>query len=163
MTNQKHFRILTPEGGLSTDTFVLPPRQPPDIKAGCTAVINERSGILLTVYDTRLFPAEAGVPAVADVPNNACWKYDRVQGVIEVRLSCPDHGGSLRRAMQANETPPAHTMPILAPIDGLSREPRGATSARPSLAPKKSALKSLARRLLFPFMTIAPCDAGKPP
>ncbi|MGO9111603.1 MAG: hypothetical protein ACLP9L_20455 [Thermoguttaceae bacterium] len=117
MTSQRRFRILTPEHGLSIDTFVLPPKQPRDIKAGCTAVIHERSGMLLTVYDTRLFPAEAAgaLPLVA-VPKSACLKHDKAQGVIEFRLSCPDHGGNLRGIVQSNETPPALTMPILAPL-----------------------------------------------
>ena len=88
MTCQRRFRILTPEGMLSGDTFVLPPRQPPNLKAGCTMLIHERSGTLLTVRDTRLFPAEAaGVIPVADVPKSACLK---IQGEIE-DLSPPAH------------------------------------------------------------------------
>ena len=91
MTNQRHFRILTPERGFSNDTFILPPRQPRNTQVGYTAVIHERSGALLAVRDTRLFPAEAvrAFP-VTDVPRIAYLNYDRAQGVIEVRLSCPD-------------------------------------------------------------------------
>ena len=91
MTSQRRFRISTPEGMLSGDTFVLPPRQPPNLKAGCTMLIHERSGTLLTVRDTRLFPAEAaGAIPLADVPKSACLK---IQGEIEDQVSCPDHDG----------------------------------------------------------------------
>jgi hypothetical protein len=84
MTVQRRFRILTPEGKLSDDTFVLPPEQPRNIKAGCTLLIHERSGTRVTICDARLFPAEAAVEIpVVDVPISACWRYDRLQGVIE--------------------------------------------------------------------------------
>ena len=97
MTAQRHFRILTPEGKLSADTFVLPPEQPRNIKAGCTLLIHQRSGTRVTVRDARLFPAEAAVKIpMADVPISACLRYDRLQGVIEVQLSCRDPGGNLR-------------------------------------------------------------------
>ena len=85
MTCRRRFRILTPAGMLSGDTFVLPPRQPPNLKAGCTMLIHERSDTLLTVRDTRLFPAEAaGAIPVADVTKSACLK---IQGEIEDQVS----------------------------------------------------------------------------
>ena len=59
MTGQRRFRILTPDGLLSRDTFVLPATQPRNIPAGCVRVIHELSGVLLTVHDTHLFPAAA--------------------------------------------------------------------------------------------------------
>ena len=87
MIAQRHFRILTPEGKLSADTFVLPPEQPRNIKAGCTLLIHQRSGTRVTVRDARLFPAEAAVKIpVADVPISACLRYDRLQGVCPVAL-----------------------------------------------------------------------------
>jgi hypothetical protein len=117
MTSQRRFRILTPERGLSSDTFVLPAKQPSEIKPGCTAVVHERSGTLLVVRDTRLFPAEAaGTLPVADAPKSDGLKYDRARGVIEVRLNCPDRGGNLRGMVRANETPLAARMPTLAPL-----------------------------------------------
>jgi hypothetical protein len=117
MISQRRFRILTPEHGFSIDTFVLPPKQPCNIKAGCTAVIHERSGMLVTVHDTRLFPAEAAkVLPVGDEPKSACSKCDSVQGVIEVQLSRPHRGGNLRGILQSNQTPPTIIRPILAPL-----------------------------------------------
>ena len=108
MTCQRRFRILTPEGMLSGDTFVLPPRQPPNLKAGCTMLIHERSGTLLTVRDTRLFPAEAaGAIPVADEPKSACLK---IQGEIEDRVSCPDHDGGQCGMMKPTAPIPTSVM-----------------------------------------------------
>ena len=117
MTSQRRFRILTPKLGLTSDTFVLPAKQPRDIKVGFTAVIHEHSGTLLTVHDTRLFPAgAAGTIPIVDASRSACLKYDRVHGVIEVRLSCPDLGSNLRGIVPSNKTPRALTKAILAPL-----------------------------------------------
>lgn len=117
MTCRRRYRILMPEGKLSGDTFVLPPEQPRNLKPGCTMLIHERSGTFLTVHDTRLLPAEAaGAIPVADTPKSACSKYDRVQGLIKVRLSCPDGDGFLRGMAEPNETAPGLTMPLLAPL-----------------------------------------------
>jgi hypothetical protein len=117
MTSQRRFRILTPQRGFSIDTFVLPAKQPREIKAGCTAVIHERSGRLLTVPDTRLFPAEAaGALPLVDAPKSDRLTFDRGQGVIEVRLNCPNHDGNPRGIVRANETPPALTVPVITPL-----------------------------------------------
>ncbi len=117
MTGQRRFRILTPEGKLSGDTFVLPPEQPRNIKAGCTLLIHERSGTRVTMCDARLFPAEAAVEIpIADAAISACLTYDRLQGVIQVRLSCRDRGGNLRGSVAPAKTPPAPSMPVLAPL-----------------------------------------------
>ncbi len=90
MTGQRRFRILTPEGKLSGDTFVLPPEQPRNIKAHCTLLIHERSGTRVTVFDARLFPAEAAAKIpVADVPISAFLRYDRLQGVDVSRAMKP--------------------------------------------------------------------------
>jgi len=57
MTGQRCFRILTPDGLLTRDTFVLPPTQPLHLPDGCVVLVHERSGLPLTVRDTRLFSA----------------------------------------------------------------------------------------------------------
>ena len=76
-------------------------------------LIHERSGTLLTVRDTRLFPAEAaGVIPVADVPKSACLN---IQREIEVRVSCPDHDGG-----QCGMKP---TVPISSPSATCSLRP----------------------------------------
>ena len=92
MANQKQFRILTPDGLLSSDTFVVPAEQPRTIKAGCVLVVHQQSGYMLTVHQTRLFPT---VPtAVATKPKSACLKCGRVAGVIGDRVTCPEHGNT---------------------------------------------------------------------
>ncbi len=93
MPNQRRFRILTPDGLLSHDTFVLPANQPRDIPAGCVRVMHEQSGTMLTVHDSRLFPAGATEAApFVKKPMSACLKCGRVTGVMEDQVTCPDHG-----------------------------------------------------------------------
>ena len=117
MSCQRRFRILTPNGMLSGDTFVLPPEQPRNRKAGCTLVIHERTGSPLTVHDTRLFPAEAaGALPIVDAPNSVSLNYDRVRRVIEVRLNRPDHDGSSRGMVEPNGPPSALAVPIPSPL-----------------------------------------------
>jgi hypothetical protein len=117
MTSHRRFRILTPEGRLSGDTFVLPPEQPSNLKVGCTLVIHERSGKLFTVHDARLFPAEAAgaVPAI-DTFSVEDLDYDHAQGVIEIRLNCSGEGGNSRGVGQADASPPPVARPFSAPL-----------------------------------------------
>jgi hypothetical protein len=102
---------------LSGDTFVLPPEQPRNLKADCTLVIHERSGALLTVRDTRLFPAEAaGALPVADASKSACLKCGTVQGVIEDRVSFRDHDGGSCGMVEPSKTPTVITVPVPTPL-----------------------------------------------
>jgi hypothetical protein len=95
MTSQRRFRILTPDGTLSRDTFALPAEQPRTIKADCVLVIDQRSGRALTVHGTRLFPVEAApAPAVAIEEKHVCLKCGKVQGVVEDQVSCLSRDGS---------------------------------------------------------------------
>jgi hypothetical protein len=95
MVANRRFRILTPDGLLSPDTFLLPAEQPHTISEGCVLVIDERSGILLTVHQTRLFPAEtAPFLPVVDKANSPCLRCGRVRGVVEDQVACPEHGGA---------------------------------------------------------------------
>jgi hypothetical protein len=90
MPGQRRFRILTPDGVLSRDTFVLPANQPRNIPPGCVRVVHEQSGTMLTVHDSRLFPAGAIGPAqFAHPPASACLKCGRVAGVADDGVSCP--------------------------------------------------------------------------
>jgi hypothetical protein len=94
MTDQKLYRILTPNGQLSYDTFVVLAEQPRTIKAGCVLVAQKRTGRLLSVHDSRLFPAESAAPvAAARKPRHVCLKCGRVEGVVEDLVTCPQHGG----------------------------------------------------------------------
>jgi hypothetical protein len=90
MTSQQ-YRILTPDGLLTVDTFVLAAQQPPSVKAGCTLVVHQQSGAAITVHKTRLFPADP--MAAIEKPKSVCLKCGRVEGVIQDRVTCPEHGG----------------------------------------------------------------------
>ena len=48
MTSHRRFRVLTPEGLLSQETFVLPPVQPHTIKPGCVLVVDEQPATAVT-------------------------------------------------------------------------------------------------------------------
>ena len=88
MADPQRLRILTPDGLLSDDTFVVPALQPRTIKAGCILVVDERTGRVLTVHDTRLFPAAvADDPPVAGQSRSVCLKCGRVGGVIGEQVS----------------------------------------------------------------------------
>jgi hypothetical protein len=94
MANQRQFRILTPDGLLSLDTYVLAAEQPRTIKAGCLLVVDARSGRAITVHDTRLFPVDAVDSAMGvGLSKRACLKCGRVEGVIEDQVPCPEHDG----------------------------------------------------------------------
>ena len=92
MADEKQFRILTPDGRLSHDMFVVPVEQPRKIKAGCLLVLHEGSGRRVTVHSTRLFPADA----VSSLPFgghlDVCPTCGRVEGVVEDQIACPYHG-----------------------------------------------------------------------
>ena len=68
----------------------MPVAQPRNVKPGCVLVVHTASGCALTVHQTRLYPAE--LPAVVTKPKSACLKCGRVAGVIEDRVTCPEHG-----------------------------------------------------------------------
>ena len=91
MPGQRRFRILTPDGLLSHDTFVLPATQPRNIVAGCVRVVHEQSGTMLTVHDSRLFPAGATESAPLVPKGDEClpemWPMSR--GVAQDEVSCP--------------------------------------------------------------------------
>ncbi|MEN6451477.1 MAG: hypothetical protein ABFC96_13375 [Thermoguttaceae bacterium] len=55
----RRFRILTPDGRLSSDRFFVASEQPHVVPTGCLLVVHERTGRAVTVPETQLFPAEA--------------------------------------------------------------------------------------------------------
>jgi hypothetical protein len=94
MAGQNGYRILTPDGLLTRDTFVLSPEQPNTIKAGCVLVVGQRSGTVLSVHESRLLPAEASSPPTAVGQwKRACMKCGKVQGVVEDQVTCPNEDG----------------------------------------------------------------------
>jgi VanZ family protein len=93
MPNRKRFRVLTPEGLVTHDTFTLADEQPESIKADCMLLVHESSGRTITAHGTRLIPA-------ADPPGNnhdhqqksVCMNCGHVEGVIEDQVACPHLG-----------------------------------------------------------------------
>ena len=56
-------------------------------------IVRERTGDLLTVHDSRLFPADAHRVPMLTATRRACLKCGRVQGIVEDQVRCPDHSG----------------------------------------------------------------------
>jgi len=92
MTDVKQFRILTPDGRLSHDTFDVPVEQPSKIKADCVLVVHVGSGRRVTVHSTRLFPADAVGAHPLGRQLDVCPTCGRVEGVVEDQITCPYHG-----------------------------------------------------------------------
>ena len=90
MANQKQYRILTPDGRLSHDTFAVASEQPKAIHPGCVLVVNVDDGTRLTVHRDRLF-----LTAEPEEPQRVCLRCGRVSGVVEDQVQCPyDQGNS---------------------------------------------------------------------
>jgi hypothetical protein len=94
MNQSTLFRILTPEGRFSRDTFVLSPHQPAMMKPGCVLVVHQRTARLVTVHETRLFPVRTSRPQRARVSDNVCTRCGHVAGVTEDQVACSAHGAS---------------------------------------------------------------------
>jgi hypothetical protein len=83
MVNQESYRILLPDGRLSTDVFHVPVTQPVDIRSHCVLAVNDRDGATLTVHRSRLLPV-----AIAE-PKKVCLTCGRVEGVLRDEVKCP--------------------------------------------------------------------------
>jgi hypothetical protein len=84
MDERKHYRILTPEGRLSHDTFVAAAQQPETLQEGCVFVVNDVDGTQLTTHRDRLFSTiEAGEH------KKVCLRCGKVLGVVEDEVQCP--------------------------------------------------------------------------
>jgi hypothetical protein len=93
MSAYKRFRVLTPNGLLSGDTFVMAARQPSHVATGCLVMVDEQTGTALTVHATRLIPEEAPeLPPEHKIGNNVCLTCGRVRGVVADQVACPFHG-----------------------------------------------------------------------
>jgi hypothetical protein len=93
MTEKAGFYILTPEGVIPPDTFVLVNHQPIKILEGCLLVIHEASGRQMTIHRTRLIPIND--PAVASLKHkhSVCPKCGKVEGIVLDNVPCPNHHG----------------------------------------------------------------------
>jgi hypothetical protein len=93
MMEKAKFFILTAEGMVTLDTFILADPQPQNIKVGCVLVIHEESGRLLTVHQTRLIPFNN--PAASFLKHqhkSVCLKCGRVEGIVLDQVDCPYKG-----------------------------------------------------------------------
>jgi hypothetical protein len=93
MTGKARFHILTLEGMIPPDTFIVAEEQPKAIMAGCLLLVHEASGRLLTVHRSRLIPADE--PTLVSLKHNhsACTKCGKVEGVVLDNVNCPNHFG----------------------------------------------------------------------
>lgn len=87
---KRRFRLHTPEGLVTRDTFVLADEQPDWIKADCLLLIHESSGRTITAHGTRLVPAEDPLRDNHDhEAKSVCASCGHVEGVVEDEVTCP--------------------------------------------------------------------------
>jgi hypothetical protein len=90
---KERFRVLTPEGLVTFDTFVLAEKQPLAIRKGCALLVQEAGGRQITVHQTRLVPVAApGMPAPDPQGRSPCFKCGKVEGIVADQVVCPYHG-----------------------------------------------------------------------
>jgi hypothetical protein len=94
-TQRSRFRILTLEGLLTYDVFVLAEQQPLNLMPGHVLIFNENTYAPLTVSQQRLVPlgAEGYKVAGPHAPRIACHKCGKVEGVHDDGVHCPYHHG----------------------------------------------------------------------
>lgn len=113
MLNVHRFRIVTVEGLLSHDTFVIAAEHAAPAKPGCVVAINERDGALVTVHRDRLVPLEpAGPPILYRETKSACLKCGHVDGVVQDHVKCPYHGDLPCGLLEARHARVQLTTPI---------------------------------------------------
>ena len=89
----QRFQVITPEGWVAPDTFLLADEQPPAIKPDCVLIVHEASGRPLTVHRTRLVALEdRTVQSPAEQRKSVCLKCGKVEGVVGDQVACPRHG-----------------------------------------------------------------------
>lgn len=89
----QRFQVITPEGWVAPDTFVLADEQPPAIKPDCALIVHEASGRPLTVHRSRLVALEDRTVQTPDQQRNSvCFKCGKVEGVVEDQVACPRDG-----------------------------------------------------------------------
>jgi hypothetical protein len=89
MADKKLYRVLTPDGQLSPDSFVLASEQPDVLQNDCVLIVNERDGTQLTTHRDRLF----SITKVGE-RKQACLRCGHVLGVVEDQVQCPYDEGS---------------------------------------------------------------------
>jgi hypothetical protein len=99
MKNHQHYRIVTPDGRLSHDKFVIADQQPSTLQEDCLLMVDETDGRQVAVHDTRLFPPEAAGHAPFDDPAACvCKECGKVEGLEGDQVACP-YGSDVRCGM----------------------------------------------------------------
>ncbi len=93
MKEKIHFCLLTPEGTITPDTFIIADKQPRTILEGCLLIVHEASGRQMTVHRTRLIPIDTAESALFKPCAHACPKCGKVEGIVLDNVICPHHGG----------------------------------------------------------------------
>jgi hypothetical protein len=95
VSTRPRFRILTLEGLLSYDVFVMAEEQPVNLMPGHVLIFNENTYAPLTVSQQRLVPLGTAGYTVAGphAPRIACHKCGKVEGVQDDGVHCPYHHG----------------------------------------------------------------------
>ena len=93
MPERARFYVLTPDGALSPDTFVLAEQQPQRILEGCVLIVNEATHRQMTIHRTRLIPINDPVVASLTHKHSMCPKCGKVAGVVLDDVACPSHYG----------------------------------------------------------------------
>jgi hypothetical protein len=90
MKNHPRYRIVTPDGRLTRDTFLIADQQPPTLDEDCLLLIDESDGRQVAVHETRMFPPEAaGHPPFDDPAAWVCKECGKVDGVEGDAVRCP--------------------------------------------------------------------------
>jgi hypothetical protein len=93
MTEKAKFYILTPQGAVPPDTFVLADQQPQKILEGCLLIVHESTQRQLTIHHTRLIPINDPAVATLKHKHSVCTKCGKVEGVMLDNVPCPNHHG----------------------------------------------------------------------
>jgi hypothetical protein len=93
MALNTHFCILTPDGAITPDTFVIADKQPEIILNGCLLVVHQPSGRQFTVHRSRLIPINDPASVSAENKRHICSKYGKVEGIVLDKVTCPHHSG----------------------------------------------------------------------
>ncbi len=58
MSQNPRFRVMSTDGLVSYDTFLIADRQPDSVQPGCLLLVDERTGKEVAVHETRIVPAQ---------------------------------------------------------------------------------------------------------
>ena len=92
MSGKERFRLVTPDGLISHDTFVLVDQQPPAFRDECLLLAHSASGRRIAVHRSRVVGArDPEVRALEHRQRSVCLECGKVEGIVEDRVTCPHH------------------------------------------------------------------------